>query len=992
MNSKWLLGCGVAAAAFVSSAPAQAQQVAFNIPAGPLPVAIAAFGRQSGVQIVAPADGLEKVFTKGLRGRMDARAAIRRLIDGTDLEIASEGGGQVVLRRGRRAGPSAPARISQSGPGVAPTEEPASGQEIVVTGLRASLQTAREIKRKSDAVVDVVAAEDINQLPDNSATEALSRLPGVQVLRFRGEAQGFTVRGLSQVLTTVNGQEAYYGTSRQSLLNSYPASLIASAEVYKALTPDLIEGGIGGAVNINFRKPFDYKPGITIAGTLRGTYEDQDRQLNYNGDVLLNGRWSTGIGELGLLVNASYLRRDYLESYRQNQLPGAATRAPASPAGLPNGLIIPQGILIRHNEGNYRRPVLTAAAQWRPSPNLDIDARVTHVIDRNEYTDNYLTTTIALNTAFSDASVVPGTNILKGGTFVASGARGPYASHTKLDIETTQVDGGATWTGGIAKLSTRLVYTDSNNTSYLQNVQLNFKKAPTIRAEFQSDARYGGLSYEYVGVDMTDPANFILGSYADAYTRNEGGGLQWRTDLELETGPGFFRTLKAGFRYADRSAHYRATGTRSASLAALNLPLSAIPGGEDPALVEAGFHGDDATVPASWAGYDSTQLGDSATTAAITRYLAAMPAFASAFATQYPPFNPVTSFDGKETSYAAYGQFKYDLTLAGVPVDGVIGARIVNTALAIDGTRWRTSRTGTNPNVVTYEPVSSRQNYVDVDPSVSAVAHFTPNLQLRATWTKTFTRPDFSQLNPSMTLVEVQNNSAYVGQATTGNPDLEPIRSKNLDASLEWYFGRAGAMSVAGFKRDIEGFIVNTREDDVVEGSPGLVAITRPINAGKGSVKGFELSASSFLDFAPGILRNFGASANFTYAESHQVLPITPANTVSTEGPIAGVSRTSLNAAVFYDDRRLRVRVAYSTREKFLLAYNTTNRKYDQYYYPLERLDASIGYKFAPGISLTVDATNLLNIPQHGYYGTPEFVDRVYYEGRTFSAALRFTF
>ncbi|WP_260600234.1 TonB-dependent receptor [Sphingomonas endolithica] len=990
MNAKLLLGCGVAAAALLSPASASAQQVSFNIPAGPLPSAIAAFGRQSGLQIIAPADGMGGVRSNMVRGRMDAGTAVRRLIAGTGLAIASESGGQIVLRQVTRPAAPKPA-ASQTTSRTSSEAQTGAGDDIVVTGLRASLQTAREIKRNSDAVVDAVAAEDLNQLPDNSATEALARLPGVQVLRFRGEAQGFTVRGLSQVLTTVNGQEAYYGTSRQSLLNSYPASLIASAEVYKALTPDLIEGGLGGAVNINFRRPLDYKRGLTVAGTLRGTTEDQDHKFYYNGDVLLNGRWDTGIGELGVLVNASYMRRDYLESYRQNLSPTATTVAPASPAGLAKGLIIPVGMLIRHNEGNYRRPVLTAAAQWRPAPNFDVDARVTHVIDKNEYTDNYLATSLMAQTVLSDVVLVPDTNIVKSATFTPSNARGPYSSHTKLDIKTTQVDIGAAWRTGIAKLSTRAVYTTSVNDTYAQNVQLAFRTAPRVRADFQSDAQYGGLAYQYLGVDLEDPANFYLASYADGVTRNKGGGLQWRTDLELTPDAGFFSNIKAGFRYADRSAHFR-SGSRTAAFpttAAARLPLSAIPGGDALKLVASGFGGDNADVPSSWIGYDGSLLGRSTTTEALNRYLTTS---FPLFATQNPAINPIQTFDGKETSYAAYGQFKYNLSLASIPVDGVIGARIVNTQLAIDGTRGRTTRLNPAPaNPIVYEPIHSRQNYLDFDPSASAVAHFADNVQMRLTWTKTFSRPDFSQLNPSTTLTEAKNGDAYVGFATKGNPDLQPVRSQNWDASLEWYFGRAGALSVAGFKRDIDGFIVSTQERQDLEGALGAVDVTQPINAGKGTVKGVEISGSTFFDFAPGILRNFGVSANFTYADSHQVLPTTKTN-VGTEGPIAGVSKTSFNAAAFYDDSRLRIRIAYAKRSKFLLAYNTASRPYDQYYYPIERLDFSVGYKIMPGTSITIDGTNLLNMPQHGYYGTPQFVDRVYYEGRTFSAALRFAF
>ena len=84
--------------------------------------------------------------------------------------------------------------------------------DIVVTGLRRSLQTAQALKRDSDQIVDAVVAEDIGKLPDNNAAEALARITGVQVSRSQDEANGVSVRGLPDVTTTFNGRELYTGS------------------------------------------------------------------------------------------------------------------------------------------------------------------------------------------------------------------------------------------------------------------------------------------------------------------------------------------------------------------------------------------------------------------------------------------------------------------------------------------------------------------------------------------------------------------------------------------------------------------------------------------------------------------------------------------------------------------------------------------------------------------------------------------------------------
>jgi len=976
MQIRFMSGCGLAAVAMVLASPAVAQVRAIDIPAQPLPAAIAALGKQARLQIVAPADGLEAVRTRPVKGPMDPRVALRRLIDGTGLEIASDDGGRIVLRRAAR-------QVGNDTPAVPAAGEQQAGGEIVVTGYRASLRTAREIKRRSDAIVDSVAAEDIGQLPDNSATEALARLPGVQIFRNRGEGQSITIRGISNVVTMINGQEAYTGASRRTLLNSYPAGLIRSLSVYKALTPDLIEGGIGGAVDVQLRQPLDFKPGVTIAGTLRGSYDDQADKGFGNADVLVAGNWNTGIGKVGVMINASYLKRDYYEIYRESLQP-QTNRA---------GQILPTGILLKNPKGNYERPVITGELQWRPTDSLGMYLRATNVTDDNEYTDTDFQTNIAATTPLSNVTLVPGTNIVKSATFTATADSGPRSNHTRQLLDTTQIEFGADYSAGIATLTTSAVYTTSRINTDQQLFLLSFNKAPMIDAAFQSDSKFGGLSYTYRDIDLSNVGGFHVRAYSDTRTRQKGDGVQWRTDLNLDTGTGFLRSLKTGFRYATRSAESR-TGTGLADLNRLNLPMSAFPGGTTPVSLTRGVSADDVTLPSGWVGYNAGQLADMGKVKTLNAYVDSLLTTKLFTDDGRPADTQQSAFDGNETSYAVYGQFKYGVNLGGVTVDGVAGLRLVNTKLDIAGTQYSATRTPTSSAIVyAYTPVSARQNYLDLDPSVSAVVHFTPALQLRLAWTKTFSRPDFSQLNPSQTFAQVLAGSgAYTGNVTSGNPDLLPIRSINWDASLEAYFGRAGLASAAVFSREVSNYIVNVvQPDTTIPGALGIVNVTRPINAGDGVIKGAEINLSTFFDFAPGILQNFGVAGNYTYVDSKQDLPATSAS-AAFSGQTAGISKHSYNASVFYDDGRFRATVGYSWRGRFTLSYNLTDPTKNLNWYPIERLAASATYKFNRNLSLTLDGTNLTNRPQRAYWGSEDVQDRVYFEGRTFSAALRFKY
>ena len=186
------------------------------------------------------------------------------------------------------------------------------GDDIVVTGIRRSLESAAAIKRNSDGIVDAIVAEDIGKLPDTFASSALQRVTGVQVTRGGGEAAGVQVRGLPDISTTYNGREIFTAEGRFVQIQDFPAGTVAALEVYKSGTANLIEGGIGGQVNVRGRKPFDFA-GFEVSGSLNGVNWEQSGDLTWNGNLLISNRWDTGIGEIGVLVNASYVGLKFLE-------------------------------------------------------------------------------------------------------------------------------------------------------------------------------------------------------------------------------------------------------------------------------------------------------------------------------------------------------------------------------------------------------------------------------------------------------------------------------------------------------------------------------------------------------------------------------------------------------------------------------------------------------------------------------------------------------
>jgi TonB-dependent receptor len=176
---------------------------------------------------------------------------------------------------------------------------------VVVTGIRASLKRAVNLKRDADQVIDSVSSEDIGKFPDATISDSLQRIPGVQVRREAGEAGAVNIRGLPQVATLLNG-EAFLGansiTNVQPNFGDIPSQLMSGADVIKSTTATQLGAGITGTVNLKTWRPFDFKKGLTLTGAIEGAYGDQTKKWEPNANVL--GSWRNGT--FGALISVAY--------------------------------------------------------------------------------------------------------------------------------------------------------------------------------------------------------------------------------------------------------------------------------------------------------------------------------------------------------------------------------------------------------------------------------------------------------------------------------------------------------------------------------------------------------------------------------------------------------------------------------------------------------------------------------------------------------------
>src|SRR5437016_6303206 len=159
-----------------------------------------------------------------------------------------------------------PAPAQRDANGGANATEPPELQEVVVSGVRRSLENAINTKRDADVVVDAISAEDVGKFPTENIAESLQRVTGVQISRFRGEGQNVSIRGLSSGFTLVelNGHTIAnaLGASGTNISRSFdftilPSEFVSKVEVFKTPSADMEEGGLAGTVVARTVRPLD---------------------------------------------------------------------------------------------------------------------------------------------------------------------------------------------------------------------------------------------------------------------------------------------------------------------------------------------------------------------------------------------------------------------------------------------------------------------------------------------------------------------------------------------------------------------------------------------------------------------------------------------------------------------------------------------------------------------------------------------------------------
>lgn len=486
----------------------------------------------------------------------------------------------------------------------AAAEEPAAedANVITVTGFRASLQSAQNIKRDADTFVDAITAEDIGALPDRSVAESLQRVPGVNIGRFEKtsdpdrfsvEGTGVIVRGLPFVRSELNGRDIFSANGGRELsFNDVSPELLGRVEVFKNVTADMVDGGIAGTVNLVTRKPLDTR-GFKIAGTVAGNIGDLADEWSPEYSVIASNNWQTGIGSVGLQLG--YARSELVSRTDASQLTDPCFRAATLDttcirvldvgsggfAGAPNfdetnfpppgTVVVPKGAGVRTTRLERDREAINASFQFESN-----DGRFL-------MTAEYLRSDTKFQT--DEASLLALVNNDAGFPVQAAGSTWTFDANGLFQTGTlTQSTGDSGFSpfGGLPLELLRFQRATDAKTEdfsldfdFEANDRLRFNlELQHIRSNLKQDAIIGAMqSFADVRIDNTGnvpqveflapqgaPADFFADPDAtffwfllDSQARNEGNLDSLRFDTEYDVSDdGFFRKARFGVRWADR--------------------------------------------------------------------------------------------------------------------------------------------------------------------------------------------------------------------------------------------------------------------------------------------------------------------------------------------------------------------------------------------------------------------------------------------------------
>lgn len=828
--------------------------------------------------------------------------------------------------------------------------------QVEITGKAEGQIRAMLEQKKAESIKNIVSAEQIATFPDMNAAEVMQRIPGITLQRDQGEGRFVQLRGTPPELTNfnINGEQipSPQGGVRYVGMDIIPADQIDFIEVSKVMTPDMDADGIGGSVNIKTKEAADETP--DIRATLAGGYNNLRQTPNYQ----LQYTYGQRFGCFGFNLNSSFFQNNQgTDNIEYDFAKGPFFGSQDS--GVNNYFVQFREAQLRHYDITRTRISVAPTFDYRFDKNSYVYLRAMY----NRFTDDEL----RYRKIYELDDALSYTYYLYGGIVHDARARVKQQQLSTLSLGGEHKIGRAT-----LDYQMFFAYAQEEEPDRLEVSFSNPGKAIGMRFNFDDP--------EYPVIELPDSTDAFNATDYDNY---ELGDLlrEDRKVTDLNYTPRFNLTLPYTFN-AKNSGYVKFGGKVRAKNKERNIeseefgayfekPLAYPDTGPKLSLttVNDGFRDDNLLDQ----GY-------------VLEYMPSPDLMRDFFefyphhfiydrnATKTQSFGE--DYEAKERIYAGYGMVRHDfnrlMMIAGLRYERTdidyIGAKVLT-----DGNKF-----------LGIDTLTDERTHEFWLPQIQMKYALNDNFNLRAALTYTYSRPNFDDVLPY--------REEDRDEVKFGNPNLRYPRSTNIDFLAERYL-KKGIISGGVFYKRIDDFIFFFKRF-AHEGDPkdfGLVEITKAVNGDKAFVYGAELQWQSKFDFLPGFLGNFGIYSNYTYTYSEALIPKRlPANytdavvifgedDVEIVNPTGeqekisfpGQARHTANLALFYDAKKLFVRLTANYHDAFLYQLGA-DKDLDEYYDKEFRLDFTANYDLTRNLNAFVDIINITNTPLRYYLGTPD--------------------
>jgi TonB-dependent receptor len=819
--------------------------------------------------------------------------------------------------------------------------------EITVSAQRTTVEQARQAQMEAPNLIDIATYQEIRQLPDVSAGEALRRIPGISLETDEGEGRYVNIRGFDADLnsTTFAGlrlpptnNASPFGGYRAVTMDSIPIGLVGALTVTKSNLPSMDAEALGGTIEIT-PKTAPQNGAPFAEGNIGSGYEPLRQKPVFDVAITAGGRFGgpgrpadSGVDAYSDRPFSVVLTYSFNENWR-----GIDDVEPAyfNDSSHPYNAI--SNIQQRDYELNRKRHGYGIDLGYQPDHDNSYYVRAFDAGYTERYYRQFLNLTPDGNTVDLGNGQLQDTLFGTAGPPSTVGAQMAFRDEMETSKDQVAMVGGRNDFDGVI-LDYRVGYTNGTwSKAYDYNSTFDFVPADGV-ITYSPTGRGHTPLYTIAGSNYLDPTNYAFSGFSNstAYNFDKEHSAVVNVEVPLHWGGFDQESVKTGL--SARLRHKRTISEPYSYASLPNLLLSDVAQGP-PETYYAGQYQNPPDIRPGYLqsilGPGTQQIGDQASS--LEQYL-----------------------DAKEDVYAAYVQYEMGLGPLGV----VAGVRVERTK---DILRANQVPLDANSNPIpdangnaTYTPVRADNSYTNAFPGIQARYEIQPTLIGRAAYSSTIARPGFNQSDASRTI------DLGSGFLTEGNPKLKPATANSFDLSIEKYLPNAGVLSLGVFDKQIKNYIVNDNLGTVLDPISGTpLKHNTYSNAGGSFARGIEFNWEQHFTQLPGLLSGLGAGANYTFVDSRfQIRP-------GEFSQLPSTSKNTWNATVFYEQYGLTVRLAAYSVSADLFAIGG-NRASDVYNAKRTSMDFGSSYALSEQLSLYFNVKNLLNTPHAFWEGTPD--------------------